>query len=148
MNKFIALLLCGLLLPLVATAKYVDPDEKIVQQKREERKQQLIKQCKVKNFDCKMTAIKKARYEFPSVRGSDNYIKKHYSNLTKSQAKEKLRELKALYKQVEDDESNPDDWYGKIDTKSLDWEAKYLARKYFGMNGYGIEQVDIILKMY
>lgn len=148
MTKFIALLLCGLLFPLAAAAKYVDPDEKIVQQKREARKLQLIKQCKVKNFDCKMTAIKKARYEFPSVRGSEVYIKKHYGNLTKTQAKEKLKELKALYKQVQDDESNPDDWYGKIDTKSLDWEAKYIAGKYFGMHGYGIEQVDIILKMY
>lgn len=148
MTKFIALLLCGLVFPLAATAKYVDPDEKIAQQKREARKQQLIKQCKVKNYACKSNAIDKAHYEIPPVRGQDEYIKKHYGNLTKAQAKEKLKELKVLYKQVQDDESNPDDWYGKIDTQSLDWEAKYIARKYFGMNGYGIEQVDIILKMY
>ncbi|ENY1827854.1 hypothetical protein ACFVMS_004464 [Salmonella enterica] len=148
MNKFIVLMFCGVLFPLAAVAKYVDPDEKIVQKKRELRVSELIKKCKVKNFDCKMTAIKKAKYEYPSVRGSKEYIEKHYSNLTKSQAKEKLKELKVLYKQVEDDESNPDDWYGKIDTQSLDWEAKYIAGKYFGMHGYGIEQVDIILKMY
>lgn len=148
MTKFIVLLLCGLLFPLAASAKYVDPDEKIVQEKREVRKQQLIKQCKIKNYACKSNAIDKSHYEFPPVRGQEGYIKKHYGYLTKSQAKEKLKELKVLYKQVQDDERNPDNWYGKIDTKSLDWEAHYIAGKYFGMHGYGIEQVDIILKMY
>lgn len=148
MTKLIALFLCGLLFPLAVTAKYVDPDEKVAQQKREARKQQLIKQCKVKNYACKSDAIDKAHYEFPPVRGQDDYIKKHYGNLTKSQAKEKLRELKALYKQVEDDEYNPDNWHGKLKPIQLDAEAQYIAKKYFGMNGYGIEQVDIILKMY
>lgn len=148
MTKLIALLLCGLVFPLAATAKYVDPDEKIAQQKREAREYQLIKQCKVKNFDCKMTAIEKAHYEFPSVRGSKEYIKKHYDNLTKSQAKEKLRELKKIYEQVEDDDSNPDDWHGKLKPIQLDAEARYIAKKYFGAGGYGVEQIDVILKMH
>ncbi|EGD1138998.1 hypothetical protein IAV22_004422 [Salmonella enterica] len=148
MNKFIALLLCGVLFPLAASAKYVDPDEKIAQQKREARKQQLIKQCKVKNYVCKSNAIDKAHYEFPPVRGQDEYIEKHYGNLTKAQAKEKLRELKALYKQVDDDDSNPDNWHGKIKPIQLDSEAHYIAKKYFGSTGYGIEQVDVILKMH
>ncbi|HHJ4582382.1 TPA: hypothetical protein ACQJXY_004817 [Citrobacter freundii] len=148
MTKFIALLLCGLIFPLAATAKYVDPDEKIVQQKREARMQQLIKKCKVKNFDCKMKAIEKSGYEFPPVRGQDEYIEKHYGNLTKAQAKEELIKIKALYKQVEDDDSNPDEWYGKLKPIQLDAEAHYIAKKYFGAGGYGVEQIDVILKMH
>lgn len=148
MTKLIALLLCGLIFPLAATAKYVDPDEKIAQQKREARKQQLIKKCKVKSFDCKMKAIEKSGHEFPPVRGQDEYIEKHYGNLTKAQAKEELRKLKTLYKQVEDDDSNPDDWYGKLKPIQLDAEANYIAKKYFGAGGYGVEQIDVILKMH
>lgn len=148
MNKVLITFLLGILVPFAASAKYVDPDEKKVQMKREARERQLIKQCKVKNYACTSYAIDKSFYEFPSVRGSKAYIEKNYGNLTKDQAKEKLKELKALYAQVSDDESNPDKWYGKIDTQSLDIEARYIARKYFGMNGYGIEQADVILKMY
>ncbi|EFT1335491.1 hypothetical protein HV888_004584 [Salmonella enterica] len=148
MNKLIALLFCGLIFPLAATAKYVDPDEKVIQVKRENKMNQLLKKCKKTDYSCRDLAIKKAHYEFPSVRGSKEYIKKHYSNLTKSQAKEKLRELKKIYEQVEDDDSNPDDWHGKLRPVQLDAEARYIGKKYFGAGGYGVEQIDVILKMH
>ena len=147
MKKILGLGLLLLAFSGSSLAGYIDVGEKKADEKRVQLRKQYIKACK-NNRVCEEKAWKKARYDVPSIRGEEPYMKKHYGNLTKGQAIAELKKLITLYPQVKDDENNPDDWAGKVSPVSINEEANYIMRKYFPdrITASGIVSAQILVK--
>lgn len=108
----------------VAAGNYVDPVQKEIDQKHKPLVAKYKKSCTSNNkVSCLLEAKSKAGEEVPD-RGSVAYSKSQYGSLDKSQAKNKVKELVALYDQLDGQSSKQ--WDGKVTQRQIESEIKWI----------------------
>ncbi|EBF2225064.1 hypothetical protein DJ078_23085 [Salmonella enterica] len=108
----------------VAAGNYIDPAQKEIDQKHKALVAKYKKSCSANNkVSCLLEAKSKASDEVPN-RGSVSYSKSQYGSLNKTQAKNKVKELVALYDKLDGQSSAS--WDGKITQRQIESEIKWI----------------------
>lgn len=108
----------------IAAGNYVDPVQKEIDQKHKALVVKYKKSCAAHNkVSCLLEAKSKASEEIPN-RGSVAYSKSQYGSLNKAQAKNKVKELVALYDKLDGQSSAS--WDGKITQRQIESEIKWI----------------------
>ncbi|HHH1723723.1 TPA: hypothetical protein ACPZTG_004081 [Yersinia enterocolitica] len=113
---------------VIAAENYVDPVQKKIDDQHKPLIAKFKKSCQAKStVGCQIEAGNRANEAVPN-RGTPLYCKQAYSGYTKSQTKDKLKELVKLYDSLEGQSSNTK-WPGKITQSAINFEASCLLEK-------------------
>ncbi|BBW89490.1 hypothetical protein ABNL11_004978 [Klebsiella pneumoniae] len=107
-----------------AGERYIDPIQKKIDEQHKVLIQKYKGSCKAKNkVGCQIEAAERADETVPG-RGTSAYNKSTYGNLSKAQAKAKLKELVSLYDKV--DGQSKASWDGKVEKWMVESEVRWL----------------------